>query len=202
MRLQHVIGLGLLALAPVGAMAASPIGNNLDAYYISSGIETGAGDDDGDGFGAKGRFAFADTLFFSGEYQSSNYDDSDSDLNQLRLGVGFNSSISPQATLYGLAEFIQAEPDNTGIPSFDEAQNGLGVHGGIQFNLGDDVSLDGRLGYVDIGDLGDGVEFLVGATYRLTPAFGIFADYRVTQIDGDFGDIDVDDFRAGLRFAF
>lgn len=197
MKLMHIMCAGLLAAVPMGSMAAG-VGNQVDLYYISAGIDTAVGDDDGDGFGVKGQFAFADNLFFNGEYQSANYDDSDADLDQLRLGVGYNTSLNAQTVLYGLAEYARVKIKDGG----SESENGFGLHAGLQFNINDAFGLNARIGYVDIGDFGDGVEFLVGASYSFSKPFGVFADYRVSKLDGDLGDIDLDDFRVGVRFTF
>ncbi len=196
MKLMHIMCAGLLAAAPMAGMAAG-VGNQVDLYYISGGIDAG-GDDDGDGFGLKGQFAFADNLFFNGEYQSVGYDDSDVDLDQLRLGVGYNTSLNAQTVLYGLAEFARIKIDGGG----SESESGFGLHAGLQYNMTEAFGLNARIGYVDIGDFGDGVEFLVGASFEFSKPFGAFIDYRVTQLDGDFGDVDLDDFRVGIRFTF
>ena len=65
----------------------------------------------------------------------------------------------------------------------------------------DTFSLNGRIGYVDLGDA-DGMEYVVGAAFKLTNAFGIVADYRVTNFEEDNADLDVDDLRVGVRFTF
>jgi len=198
MKLITALGVGLFAMAPITAMAGG-VGNSVDVYYVSSGLDVsvpgfGSADDDGDGFGAKGRFAIADNMFVSGEYQSVSYDDFDIDIDQIRAGVGFNSPLGAQASFFGLAEFINADID-------DESDNGYGVHGGVQFAVSDSISLKGSIGYVDFGDA-DGIEYLVGAAFKLTDAFGIVADYRVTNLEEDDADLDIDDLRVGVRFNF
>ena len=126
MKLSHVMGMGLLALAPMTGFAAG-IGNNVDAYYVSSGLDIGP-DDDGDGLGVKGQFAFADQFFFSGEYQTVSFDDFNIDVDQVRLGVGINSDARKQLVFFGLAEFIHLDYD------FDD-DNGIGLHGGAIYKV-------------------------------------------------------------------
>lgn len=191
--LKKLMGVGLLALAPVSVMAAGA-GNAVDVYYLSGGIDAGA-DDDGDGYGIKGKFAFADSWFVAAEYQTVNYDDFDVDLDQLRLGVGYKHKLNEQAGLYGLAEYVDIDADG----GFSE--NGFGLHVGLNYNVTDAFGLNARLGYVDI-DLADGVEYLVGASYSLNEMFGLFADYRVTDLSADGGDLELDDLRVGVRFKF
>lgn len=91
-----------VAMLSVPLAASASGGNNLDLYYLSSGIELevpglGSGEDDGDGFGAKGRFAISDALFLSAEYQTAKLDDLDEDLTQIRLGVGGSIPIAVSA---------------------------------------------------------------------------------------------------------
>lgn len=198
MNVMKLVGTGLLAISPMTAMATG-MGNSIDGYYVSSGLEVdvenvGSGDDDGDGFGVKGTFAFADQLFFNGEYQTVGYDDSDADLDQIRAGVGINTSASEQIVFYGLAEFISFDFDN-------EDDSGFGVHGGAIFNLNQAIALNARLGYVDLGD-SDGLEWLAGGSFKFTPQVAAFIDYRVTNQEDSGVELDVDDLRIGARFIF
>jgi opacity protein-like surface antigen len=213
MKLTKLIGWGLLAIVPSMAMA-SQAGNAVDVYYISSGAEIGDGsgfslDGDGDGFGAKGAFAIADRWFLNAEYQSADNDfsimgvDGTIEVEQLRLGIGHSIPLNEQASFYVLGEFIRAE---LGLESADigvsesGSESGFGVHAGIQLNVTDAFGLNGRIGYVDID--GDGLEYLIGASYKFTPQVGLFADYRVTELSADGADLDLDDLRVGARFSF
>lgn len=191
--LKYAVGAGLLAVAPITAMAGG-VGNTVDGYYLSSGIDTGAFDDDGDGFGVKGTFAFSDQLFFNAEYQSADYDDSNADLDQIRVGVGINSNPAEQIVFYGLAEYINLDDGN-------DDENGFGVHAGAIFAVNEALSLNARVGYVDVGDF-DGFEWLVGGAYQFTSQFGAFIDYRTSYLEDGGFDLDIDDLRVGLRFRF
>jgi len=189
------------SLATVPAFAATDSINHIDGYYIpSADIEVG-GEDDGDGFGVKGRAQFADQLFFTGEYQAVEYDDSELELDQLRGGIGFFAPLSPDVHWNVRGEFVRVETDGPFQDSEDDT--GFGVHGGIEALLTPRFSVHGSLGYLSVDDV-DGPEFLVGGRFKATPNVSFFADYRMSRFeDDDSGsDLDLDDIRIGAGFHF
>lgn len=196
--MKKIIFGAALTLTPFAAALAH--GNSyIDGYYIPSAdieLKQGPfrGDDSGDGFGVKGRAAFADTLFFSGEYQSVNFDDSDSDLDQVRAGLGFKG----ESPFFGRVEYVNFDTND----GDDSKQDGFGIHGGIQAELTPSFGITGELGYIDVDDF-DGLEYLIGADLKFNPVLGAFIDYRVTNLDGDNDlQLDLNDLRVGLRFDF
>lgn len=203
MQALMILSAAVLAVAPL-AVSAGGMGNALDLYYISAGVEVddpffGSGDDDGDGFGIKGNFAIADSFFLSGEYQAVGYDDSDLDLDQFRGGIGVNSDPLAPAVWYGLAEFLNFKLDD-GTDS--ESESGFGLHVGGRFAINEVFGINGRIGYVDIDDA-DGLEWLIGGDIAFTEQLGAFADYRVTSLEDDTGvESDFDDLRVGVRWRF
>ncbi|MFA5939998.1 MAG: outer membrane beta-barrel protein [Sinimarinibacterium sp.] len=197
---QAMWALALLAM-PVVASAQT---NQLDLYYVDAGVEVtvpgfGSFDEDGNGYGVKGMFAIADSIFLSGEYQTSNYDDSDTDFEQIRGGVGFAFAAEAPMTWFGLAEAIRIKTDD-GTDS--DSDSGFGLHVGGRFDFSQAFSLGARVGYIDI-DEADGVEWLVDAGLAISPGFGLFADYRLTSLeDEDNDEIEFDDLRLGVRLLF
>ncbi|WP_165797313.1 outer membrane protein [Solimonas fluminis] len=195
----------LLTTVSASAMAAAPAPSaNLDVYYVDSSIDDGSSDEDGNGFGARIAGKVADNIKLYGEYQTVNYDDSDVDLDQIRAGASIGFSQSDALNLFGKLEFINLKADGGGA---DESESGFGVHGGLAFNVTPEFQLLGSLGYLDVGDFGDGLEYNLGASFDVTPAISLVANYRVTDLeDGDFGggsfDTKVDDIQLGVRFRF
>lgn len=186
----------------ISAPAFSAPGNSyLDGYYVPSaeleidlpGI--GSADDDGDGFGIKGAAELAPQVFLIGEYQSTEYDDSELELDALRIGAGFGAGAGNGGGLYGRIQYIDYEIDN-------EEESGVGGHIGYALPLSNQFRLYGEVGYLKLDDV-DGPEVLGGAAFMLAPNLGIFADYRVTQLEDD-NDIELtfEDFRVGARFTF
>lgn len=197
-----------VAMLSVPLAASASGGNNLDLYYLSSGIELevpglGSGEDDGDGFGAKGRFAISDALFLSAEYQTAKLDDLDEDLTQIRLGVGGSIPISPELWVSARAEYVDSEIENFFFDGSALEDDGPAFHAGLVFASGG-FSLFGEVGYLKLGD-SDGPEFSVGAAFAMSEAIGLFLDYRLTSLeidDSDGSEFDIDDFRAGIRLSF
>lgn len=196
-----ILGLAALTLGAWSLQAAAQTSglNHIDAYYIPSAeIDRGFSDNDGDGFGFKGRAQFADQLFFTGEYQAVEYDDSNAELDQLRAGAGLFSPINRDVNLIGRAEYIRADFDTPG----SDAENGFGIHGGAEAALTPQFLVHGSVGYVDVGDLGSGAEFLVGLRFLATDVISIFADYRISRLSDSGSDLDLDDLRIGAGFHF
>ena len=204
-----------LLLAPASAMAQ---GGFLDLFYVpkaeidltdSSGSVTFG---DGTGFGVRGRAMLEGGLFLQGEYQANEYDtvedssgsaDFRSEATMLRGGFGITAGESP---LYGLLEFIKQEIELTdACPfvqpcSFDDT--GYGAHVGLQ-SRSEASQLYGQIGIVDVGDFGNGIEFLVGLALNFSPTSAVFAEYRnTTQEDDTNTEFQFSDFRAGLRLGF
>lgn len=210
------------AFLPVAASANTTLPSYLDLFYAAaSEIEIGDADfDDGDGYGAKGRFVLPGGLFFAGEYQNLEYDPFDVDnggllggstrfeieLESWRAGLGYHLAETP---FYLLGEYIgyESEFSTTGAEADEETlgddidESGYGVHAGINGRLTDFLALNGQIGYVDVGDAGDGMEYLVGASLGFGSSLGLFADYRFTDLEEDV-DTEISGFRVGLRLAF
>ena len=188
------IAAAVLALLSQPALAQT--GGHVDIYYIPSAdldLEVpgfGSGSDDGDGFGFKGLVP-ADTIAITGEYQSTSYDESGIDFDQLRVGVGL---IGPSTS--GLfVEYIDADLDGA-------AADGFGLHGrlaGEQFYA--------QIGYIELKDdfeTSSGPEFLVGLAIAGNESMGGFIDLRKSMLKGDESDVEYEftDIRIGLRIKF
>lgn len=197
--MKHGTWLAAVAmLMPIAAQAQSA--GAVDLYYVgNAGIEVNsafvAGENDGDGFGAKGIFKVADGVALSGEYQSVSYDDTDGELDQTRLGIGFVGE-SMSGIFIGFDQF-----------DFDgDEVDGFSVRARLAGDVAPGFQLYGDVGYglleTDDEDV-DALEFTIGAVFSLNPQAGIFVDYRVTNLEGqDTGaEIDLDDLRVGLRLA-
>lgn len=196
---------GLLLAAPLAAMAG-PM-SYIDAYYIpdstltveaaNSEIES----DDGDGFGVKLAGMVGENFFLAGEYQSTDneFGNATVTVETTRLGLGFHFGLP----VYLLGEYVNNEASGE-LANFGGAgdEDGYGIHAGIKFDIIDMLTIDARGGYLDVGD-SDGYEYVVGLGLNLDRHFGLFADYRVSELERD-DDVTgkVEDVRAGFRFRF
>lgn len=196
------------AAALGGPLAASAHGNSyIDGYGILADSETelvgiGRADDEGDGAGAKAQLDLGG-LHITGEYQSVDYDDTEIELDQARIGIAIGPGAGNGGGFYGGAEYVNFSFDYPGIADDEEEdQDGFGGHIGYAIPLAPIVRLYGQAGYVKLDDI-DGPEFLAGISVALLPNLGVFADYRATDFeDEDENELSFDDVRLGVRFSF
>ena len=227
-QLRKTLLCAALCAAPLAAAQAAA---DLDLYYTpytQIKLKGSSGDDldfdDGDGWGAKGKFGLTDYLFLSGEYEKYKYDDItvndtplfpnladhvDERVEQYRAGLGFNFVTTP---FYVLGEYIgidsktRVDNGSSATESDKDKDEGWGAHLGAKGKvLNDHVTLNAEVGYVDVGD-SDGLEVLAGAAYNISRHVGVFADYRYTSLTGGGGNDDVDtrlgEARVGARLSF
>ncbi len=205
MKVMMAMGAGLLALAPAISLAAAP--GYFDLYFIpKTNLDPGFAvfdqDEDGDGFGGKLMAPVSDWGILTGEYQSTEFDDSDAELDQIRFGLGVMTD--GQARVGVLAEYVRLEFDVPGFLPFDA--DGFGLHGRVEFDPAPGFTLHGQVGYIRVeegpGEL-DGVEVAVGAAANINTALGVFVDYRLSQLEDNFeNDNDLADVRVGVRVNF
>ena len=229
-QLRKTLLCAALCAAPLTAAQAAA---DLDLYYTpyaqiklkdSGGNELDF--DEGDGYGAKGKFGITDSIFVSGEYEKNEYDDVtingtpiipggpgpilnvDQRVEQYRAGLGFNVPTTP---FYVLGEYVGIESktrvDNgtTASESHTDKSEGWGAHLGAKGKvLNDYLTLNAEVGYLDVGNA-DGLEALAGFAVNVSKHVGLFADYRYTSLTAN-NDSDVDvrlgEARVGARISF
>lgn len=202
------IGLGLLLTATVGTAAASdvPRFGSVDVHYTASAkLDVAPDDDSGNGFGARLMAPVTDDVLVTAEYGSSNYDDTDIDLDQLRFGL---AGMGGDRLRGGLgAEFVKLEFEFDFFGSTQKLkQEGLHAYGRIEYDVNSRLSLYGQAGYQWLtradADL-TGPEYLAGAVIGLGTSVGAFAEYRYSDLEDRNGDsLQLRDFHLGLRFVF
>ncbi|HKY92047.1 MAG TPA: outer membrane beta-barrel protein [Nevskiaceae bacterium] len=191
------------AFAVPMAVSAAPI--SLDGYYVNSTFDPeGAGSDDGDGLGVRLMVPFQGSgIRIHGEYQTAELDDSNVDLDQLRLGASFMTE--GNARFGAVAEYVNITLDGGG-GEFEP--DGYGIHGRGEFSMSEQFQFYGQIGYVDTSDSGtdlSGIEYLIGGVFNITPMWGIGVDYRYSDLeleDGGEADVSLEDIRIGVRVNF
>lgn len=199
--------------APFVSNAAEPAHGEI-YYSPSTDIEVkvpnaGKADDDGDGWGGKVflPFGYNGNFVVTAEYDGNSYDDSDMDMDQFRIGGGWQTGTDLlSGGIFG--EYISNSMEYP-VPGgrYDFDSDGYGVHARISGKAADRVRLYAQGGYVsldtDDDSTMDGPEFLVGASVDITPMFGLYADYRHTELKGDDNvKTTFDDVRTGVQFRF
>lgn len=185
-----LMGLAAVFAAPV-ALADMPKGQVMGHVTMTSAELEGTGgdfDDDGTGFGIRGWGTVAPNWFVHGEYQTVGLDDSNLDVDQIRLGGGYAMD-----TWIVKAEFIDTGSD------LDQA--GFGLHGGLHGGSGN-VGFFGTVGYLTTDD-SDGIELNIGGSFAFNRDMSVVVDYRtyLGSFDPD-GDLTLSDLRVGLAYSF
>jgi len=193
MKKLHLMGLAALFAAPMAFAGDMPAGQfagfvTMTSYETEDIPFTTDFDDDGIGFGVRGWGAVSGPIFVHGEYQTTTLDDSDADVNQLRIGGGYAMDMW----------LLKAEYVDFGS---DVDQAGFGVHGGLQ-TKSDQLGFFGTVGYLTTDDT-DGIELNAGVSFDFTPEFAGVLDYRtyIGSIDPD-GDVTLSDLRVGVAYNF
>lgn len=157
-------------------------------------------DDDGTGFGLRGQFGISESWSVIGEYARSNYDSFDSNLTQVRIGVG---QLDANGAGYSF-EYASLDVDA-------ETLRGPGAHLRLRSDIGKDFWVHGGLGALllkgkESGTQPPTLELNLGGGYKIQKNLGAFLDIRNTYIGGsqDEGDLrgSLIDIRAGARLDF
>jgi len=185
------------------ALAAPAMAGDLSYTYVQGGYQRIDIDDDfigsidGDGFGLGFSFEVGENFFIAGSYGTAELD-TDAffgltvDYDQTDIGLGYHGAVSDKTDFYGILSWVKAEASISGFASEDD--DGYGLTVGLRSMVTDKVELEGHIGYVDLGDSGDGTAVGVGALYAFTPNFAAGATV-------DF-DEDVTTYGIGARVYF
>lgn len=146
---------------------------------------------DGDGFGIGGAFEVGESWFITAGYSRVEFDFG-IDFDQLGIGAGYHVDVSQNADFFATLSFVRVEASASGFESADE--DGFGATIGIRGMVGEKVELSGAIGYVDLGDGGDGTSFGVAGLYNFTNAFALGLNI---ETDDDFTS-----YGIGARFYF
>ena len=192
----------LLALTLL-ALAAPAMAGDLSYTFVQGGYQRIDFDDDfigsvdGDGFGLGFSFEVGENFFIAGSYGTAELDTDDIlgrtvDYDRTDVGLGCRGAVADKTDFFGIVSWVKAEASTSGFGSQDD--DGYGLTVGLRSMVTDKVELEGHLGYVDLGDSGDGTSVGVGALYEFTPTFAV-------GFDVDF-DEDVTTYGIGGRIYF
>lgn len=176
MKKHSLIALSLLAALPFAASAAEGVSYNyVEGGYAAS--DLGDGLPDADGFGVRGSVAFHPNFHVFGDYANQEFDDTNVDIDQWRLGVGYNHALTTNTDLLTRVAYEKFDL-GSGVDG-DDASVEVGARSALTRNF-EGYAL---AGYED-GDLYDG-EFYgrVGAQMKFNPNWGVSGDVKF--IDGD-----------------
>lgn len=176
-----LIALALAAALPFAASAADGLSYN---YVEADYAKTDASGGDADGWGAKGSFAFHPNFHVFGEYSRVETDTTKVDIDQWRVGAGYNREIAPTTDFVARVAYEKFDPKKTNLDF-----NGYSAEAGIRTAFGQHAEVYAMAGYEDFskkhGINPDG-EFYgrLGGQVKLNQNWGINGDIKMNR-DGD-----------------
>lgn len=182
---NSLIALALVAALPFAASAAEGLSYN---YVEGDYAKTNAGSE-ADGWGVKGSYAVLPKMHVFGEFSRQETDlrngADNFDVNQWRVGVGYNQEIAPSTDFIARAAYEKIDPRVKGGLDF----NGYSAEAGIRTAFGKHAEVYAMAGYEDFqkkhGINPEG-EFYgrLGGQVKLNQNWGINGDIKMNR-DGD-----------------
>jgi len=189
------LAIALVALAPFAASADDISYNYFDiSYQIGGDIDPGFGTIDTDGFALTGSFEFSDSWFAQFDYSSLSTDPDIGDDTGYTLSVGWHNEMF----------FASIGWQNADIGGVDDS--GFNLDGGFRTMVGDGFEFNGHIGYSDLGDVGSGLGYGIGAVYMFGDNMGVSFNYDMASFS-DFAaipgfDVDTTTYGLGFRMTF
>lgn len=177
---HSLLALTLLAALPFAA-SAQDAKSGLSYNYVQGGyVQTNADGGDANGWGLGGSVAVHPNVHLFGNYTSQNVDGINADVDQWRVGAGYNKSFSPKADF--IANVAYEKFDLGGGLDFDGYSAEAGVRGALT------PMLEGYalLGYEDGGDFDGDAYGRLGAQVKFNQTWGVVADVKIADGDTQF----------------
>lgn len=169
----------LAAALPFAASAAEGVSYNyVEAGYTAINAD---GAPDADGYAANASFAVHPNFHIFGGYANREFDNTNFDFDQYRVGVGYNYELSPKLDLvtrvaYEAYDFGRDFAGNRIDP------DGYSAEAGVRSPLTNNLEGYAMLGYQDYGrTFGDDVYGRVGAQVKFNQNWGINGDVKVIK---------------------
>jgi hypothetical protein len=186
-----------LLVAALAAVATPALADGLDYTYLEGRYSSLDVDgEDGDGFGIRGSYAINDNLYILGQYGSADFDFLNTEATELRVGGGFHMPVQDGVDFVAELnwERTDVELDNP-FPPFGRIEgddNGVALSGGLRGMVTDKFELNGKVRYIDYGDVDDTVLGL-GAKYGINDRWSVVGEYETG---------DTDAITLGVRLTF
>ena len=186
---KSLLALSLLAALPVlGLSAAASAAEGVSYNYVEGGyIASKISGPDADGWAIGGSAAIAPNFHVFGNYSSQTVDNTNFDIDNWRLGVGYNHEIGPKTDLLTRVAYERYE---TGIQNF----NGYSVEAGVRSGFTPNWEGYALAGYEDGSDFDGDFYGRLGTQVKFNPHWS--ASGEVKFIDGDA------QYFVGPRYTF
>ncbi|HEX2083392.1 MAG TPA: diffusible signal factor-reguated Ax21 family protein [Xanthomonadaceae bacterium] len=196
---RSLLALTLLAALPFAAAAQDSSGlnyNYVEGGYVATNLDNDNGDIDADGFGGNASVALSDNFHLFGGFNTQDtdtfdlfetQDETNTDINQWRIGLGYNLPIAASTDLVARAAYEKFEIDDVTINGqtyeVGEGDDGYSAEVGVRTAFTDNFEGHAFAGYEDFGNDADDFYGRVGALVKFNPSWGISGDVKFA--DGD-----------------
>lgn len=171
---RSLLALTLSAALPFAASAAEGVSYNyVEGGYASTDLKNLP---DADGFAVKGSVAFHPNFHVFGDYANQEFDNSNLDFDQWRLGVGYNHQVSPRTDLLTRVAYEKIDFGS----SLGHA-DGWSVEAGARAALTNNLEGYALAGYQDGDDVDGDFYGRLGATVKFNQNWGISGDVKLVQ---------------------
>lgn len=185
-----VLASGVLLSAAVNAQPVQSKDkyNFVDVRYVADADFNNAGID-ADGFRFGGSFRINKQVYAAGEWETVDFDDSDVDLDILRLGAGYIRPLNQQFDLNAEVQLIRAKFD-WGLD--DDTENGWSISGGVRGMATREIQVRAMLIFEDIENRDAYVTLGADYFFQANVSAGVEMD-----VSGDY-----ETFSIGARVYF
>ena len=169
-----LIALGLLAALPFAASATDGLSyNHVEGGYVNTDAKGG----DADGWKVKGSVAVHPNFHVFGDYSAQETDKFKNDVDQWRVGVGYNYGVAPNTDL--LARVAYQRFDLQNAPTLNGYSAEVGVRGAIA------PKFEGfaTVGYEDGSDFDGDFYGRLGAQVKFNQNWGLSGDVKFADND-------------------
>lgn len=175
---RSLIALTLLAALPFAASAAEGLSYNyVEGGYSATEIEDGG---DADGWAINGSGAISENFHVFGGYNAQEAKDFDVDLDNWRLGLGYNRPIATNTDVLARIAYEKYELDAFG---FEDDTDGYSAEVGVRSALAPNFEGYALAGYEDGQEFDGDFYGRVGAQLKFNQNWGINGDVKFA--DGD-----------------
>ena len=178
---RSLLALTLMAALPFAASAAEGVSYNyVEGGYIATDTDFG----DADGFAINGSGAIAPNFHVFGGYSGQTTDDFTDlgirfpgvDVDQYRIGLGYNHEIAPRVDLLTRVAYERAEVESENL-------DGYSVEAGVRGAMTPMLEGYALAGYEDGSDYDGDFYGRVGAQVKFNQTWGLTGDVKIA--DGD-----------------
>lgn len=149
----------------------------IEAGFVSSEVDVGPFNADGDGFRIGGSYALKDNIHLLAAYTHQNYNYG-VDGRSINVGVGFNTPLSSMLDFVADLSYVDADVANQFGSS---GENGYNIGAGVRAQLRKSIELEGGISYLDL-DRSD-TSLHVGGRYYFSDTIAVGA----SLVDNDAG---------------